>query len=282
MTDLTKLESHFAFGDNWASYAERIGAREIDQAELGLRRLLATDSLSGRSFLDIGCGSGLHSLAAIRLGASRVVACDIDPISVRTTRAVLQKHALSTSHTVIERSVFELDPASIGTFDVVYSWGVLHHTGDLARALRIAASLVAEGGVFAFALYRKTLFCPIWKLGKKWYSKSSLHQQQIARNIYISAYRVRLRLARRNLATHIATYQSNRGMDFYHDVHDWLGGYPYESISPAQVRRAMNHEGLKQVRSFVEGNMMRRIGIFGSGCDEYVYERPGRKSANQR
>jgi SAM-dependent methyltransferase len=275
MTDLTTLGSHFAFGENWASYASRISEGEISQAERDLARLLASNSLAGRDFLDIGCGSGLHSLAALKLGAKRVVACDIDPASVRTTEAVLQKFSPRTSYEVLERSVFELDPGSLGKFDVVYSWGVLHHTGDLDKALRIAASLVAPGGLFAFALYRKTLLCPLWKLEKKWYAKASPKKQALAQKLYTGAFTFGLRLTARDLETYVASYRSKRGMNFDHDMHDWLGGYPYESMSPAAVDHAMKAHQLEQVHSFVGTSAADRIGILGSGCDEYVYRRRG-------
>lgn len=273
MSDLTQLGCHFAFGKNWASYAQGITERDIREAERGLQRLLGADGLAGTTFLDIGCGSGLHCLAALRLGASKVVACDIDPISVKTTESVLAKFAPSATYEVIERSVFALDVATIGRFDVVYSWGVLHHTGDLVRALRIAASLVAPGGSFLLALYRKTLFCALWKREKKWYAKASPKQQALARKLYVAGYAIRLRLVGKSLASHTASYDSNRGMDFYHDVHDWLGGYPYESMSPVALDHILSEQKLGHVRSFAVNSVMHRIGIFGSGCDEYVYKR---------
>ncbi len=146
--DLTQAETHFAFGKNWATYAEKITAAEIAEAEKGLRKLLG-ERLDGLRFLDVGCGSGLHALAALRLGAREVVAVDIDADSVATTLAVLSRWSPAANFRVERQSVFELAPENVGTFDVVYSWGVLHHTGDLRRALRQAAALVGEGGRFA-------------------------------------------------------------------------------------------------------------------------------------
>lgn len=273
MSDLTQLGCHFAFGKNWASYAEGITERDIREAERGLQRLLGADGLTGKTFLDIGCGSGLHCLAALRLGASKVIACDIDPISVKTTESVLAKFAPSATYEVIERSVFALDVATLGSFDVVYSWGVLHHTGDLVRALRIAASLVAPGGIFLLALYRKTLFCTLWKMEKKWYANASRKQQALARRLYVAGYAIGLRLTGKSLARHIASYDRKRGMDFYHDVHDWLGGYPYESMSPVAIDHILSEQKLEHMRSFALNSVMHRIGIFGAGCDEYVYKR---------
>jgi SAM-dependent methyltransferase len=273
MSDLTQLGSHFAFGANWASYAEGICESDIQEAERGLKRLLGTGVLTGKTFLDIGCGSGLHCLAALRLGASKVIACDIDPISIKTTQAVIAKFAPSACYEVIERSVFVLDAAMTGRFDVVYSWGVLHHTGDLVRALKIAASLVVPGGVFVFALYRKTLFCSLWKYEKRWYANASLKQQARAKRLYVAGYAIALRLIGKSLTKHIASYDANRGMDFYHDVHDWLGGYPYESMSPRAVDWTMREEKFAYVRSFALNSALHRIGVLGSGCDEYVYRR---------
>ena len=141
MSKLEDVESHFAFGENWAAYAAGIGDEEIREAEKGLLKLLDQHEVEGRSFCDIGCGSGLHSLAALRLGARDVQSIDIDKNSVETTRAVLNRHAENASWTVAEESVFNLDPVRHGTFDIVYSWGALHHTGTrqcFARLLEIA------------------------------------------------------------------------------------------------------------------------------------------------
>jgi 2-polyprenyl-6-hydroxyphenyl methylase/3-demethylubiquinone-9 3-methyltransferase len=274
MTDLTDLGSHFAFGENWANYAESLSEHEIDQAEEGLRRLLDAETLAGRSFLDIGCGSGVHSLAALRLGASQIVACDIDPMSVQTAQTVLQRFAIAKDRSrVFEMSVFALDAARVGTFDVVYSWGVLHHTGDMARAMAAASSLVAPDGLFVFALYRRTLLCPLWVFEKRWYASASPTQQRAMRRAYIAARALVERLRGRSLESYIANYRGNRGMSFEHDVHDWLGGYPYESISPDQVDAIMSASGLSLVRRQTDTRLLRRIGLLGTGCDEYVYRR---------
>lgn len=274
---LLDAQSHFAFGENWASYAKGIGTEQIAEAERELRRLLGNEPLTGKRFLDIGCGSGLHSLAALRLGASEVVAVDIDANSVATSRAVLARYAPGTRYAVESASVFELDAARCGQFDVVYSWGVLHHTGHLDRALQSAAALVGPGGLFVFALYRKTLLCGLWKLEKRWYAHAGPGTQKMLRGVYLALFRAGLRVTGRRFEDYANGY-SPRGMDFYHDLHDWLGGYPYESISPREVERRMSDLALLHVRTFTrEGWFIRLFGIhhgvFGSGCDEYIYAR---------
>lgn len=269
--DLLDPKSHFAFGRNWASYAAGVTEADIAEAVAGLRRL-AGEEIDGRRFLDIGCGSGLHSLAASRLGARDIVALDIDPDSVSTTRQILQTYAAGREWNVREASVFDLTADSMGTFDIVYSWGVLHHTGDMQRALRCAAALVAPGGLFIFSLYRRTPLCWLWKVEKRWYARAQPRSQALARKLYVALLRlVQLIRNGRSFKTILADYRQQRGMEFHTNVHDWLGGWPYESTSPAEIDGLMRRNGLERVRLLpVSGT---RTGILGSGCDEYVYAR---------
>jgi 2-polyprenyl-6-hydroxyphenyl methylase/3-demethylubiquinone-9 3-methyltransferase len=271
VTDLLTQESHFEFGKNWASYARLVTEEHLQEAVRSLQRLAGGD-LRGKRVLDIGCGSGVHALAALRLGAREVVAVDIDRDSVATTEAVLQARAAGQPWSVRQTSVFDLQAGAEGLFDVVYSWGVLHHTGDMYRALRTAASVVAPQGQFIFALYRRTRLCWLWKAEKKWYTGARPAAQARARSAYVALFRIGLPIARRcSFSSFLAGYGQRRGMDFYHDVHDWLGGWPYESISPAQTERFMTRLGFQRVRAFARAGT--ELGLFGSGCDEYVYAR---------
>lgn len=280
--DLTSESTHFAFGKNWASFAQLVGEAEIVEAERGLRQLLG-DSLKGKTFLDIGCGSGLHSLAALRMGASEVVAIDIDADSAATARAVLQLHAPSYKWNVLHQSVFDRLP-SVGTgldpdlteFDVVYAWGVLHHTGDLYRALRATAERVGPSGLFVFALYRRVWLDAFWGLEKRWYAHASPMAQARVRSIYRLLYAAGLAATGRSFREYVSGYRSKRGMSFEHDVHDWLGGWPYESIGREQVDWLMQERGLVKLKvQPLQGPRFfgRDLGLLGSWCDEYVYRR---------
>ncbi len=271
--DLTRVETHFAFGRNWASFADRITEVEIEEAVVGLQRLVG--ALNGKRFLDIGCGSGLHALAALRLGAREVVAVDLDQNSVLTARRVLAHHAPGHVWQVDKISVFDLSLDAMGAFDTVYAWGVLHHTGDMQRAIRQAAALPAPGGIFAFALYRRVWMDWFWRREKPWYARASSRAQARARTVYMALFRLGLRLTGRSFADYLAGYRSNRGMDYSHDVHDWLGGWPYESILPKEVEALMRPLRFEQVQSFTRKGWLfgREFGFFGSGCDEYVYRR---------
>ncbi len=262
--ELRNLKTHFAFGRNWSSYAELIDESKIEAAKTGLTRLVPGDEIAGRSFLDIGCGSGLHALAAARLGANAILACDLDPESVRTAREVLTRHAGKAKWAVKEVSVFDLESPETGKFDIVYSWGVLHHTGDMDSAIRATANRVAPGGLFAIALYRRTWLDGFWRREKRWYANASPWQQNWARLLFDGMFRAVKMLTGKNPA-------ADRGMDYWHDVHDWLGGYPYESILAPEVEELMQSLAFSKVRVIARG---RDIGIFGSGCDEYVYRAP--------
>jgi 2-polyprenyl-6-hydroxyphenyl methylase/3-demethylubiquinone-9 3-methyltransferase len=168
--------------------------------------------------------------------------------------------------------VFELAAETSGAFDVVYSWGVLHHTGAMHEALRRATQAVAPGGHFAFALYHRTRMCGFWRREKRWYAAASPRAQRVARAIYTALLRLRVGLTGGDFRAYVANYHSQRGMEFGHDVHDWMGGYPYESISAPEVAAFMQRLGFAHVRSFTSPLT---IGLFGSGCDEYVYRRIG-------
>lgn len=267
--DLLGVESHFGFGENWASYSRLIGETEILESMRALQRLLR-DSVRGSRFLDIGCGSGLHALAASRLGASEIVCIDIDPKSVETTRRVLAANGVAAR--VEQRSVFELRSSNVGRFDITYSWGVLHHTGNMIRALQDSAATVEPGGLLCVALYGKTWLCPLWRWEKRQYKQWSKASQSRAQSLYKQLFALGKAMKGVRFREFVKSYRE-RGMDFDHDVHDWLGGYPYESILPEELDALMNNLRFESVRNFVRRGKVfgRPLGLFGSGCHEFVY-----------
>jgi len=271
MLDAKSDDRRFGFGENWLDFARHLGAEQIAESEKSIRVLFGRETLAGLRFVDIGSGSGLFSLAARRLGA-RVHSFDYDPASVLCTEKLRELHRPGDPDWTVERgSVLDRNYLrGLGTFDIVYCWGVLHHTGAMHDALAAAATLVAPGSLFAVALYRRTLLCGFWGREKRWYAGASPGMQRRARAIYVALFRLNCLLTGRNFQSHVANYRSARGMDFIHDVHDWMGGYPYESISPQEVAAAMRGLGMTHVRSTTRSPV---IGLFGSGCDEYLYRR---------
>jgi 2-polyprenyl-6-hydroxyphenyl methylase/3-demethylubiquinone-9 3-methyltransferase len=272
MNELLKQETHFAFGKNWLDYAQKIDEPKIAQAMADLQRLNNDERLDGKTFLDIGCGSGLHALAAIRLGAKRVSCVDIDPDSVQATKNTLAKFAPDTPAQVNVVSVFDMTPEQYGSYDVVYSWGVLHHTGDMYQAIRKAAALVAPGGIFMIALYKKTPFCGMWRVIKKRYTSSDAVGQKRMMDAYLALKHGTQRLRGIDYQSNIRDYAKKRGMNYYNDVHDWLGGYPYESIAPSECAQLFAELDFSLLGAKIQP-MPRGRGLFGSGCDEFTFER---------
>jgi 2-polyprenyl-3-methyl-5-hydroxy-6-metoxy-1,4-benzoquinol methylase len=190
-----------------------------------LRNLLGREKLDGLRFLDIGSGSGLFSLVASKMGAA-VTSFDFDEDSVRTTESVLA-HSPRDDWRVMRGSILDRSFIStLGTFDVVYAWGVLHHTGDMWAALDNAAALVRPTGTLVVSLYRKTPLCAVWRAEKRLYAGALPSLQTTIRTLYKAAFVAALAVRGRNPITYARDYKRNRGMEWSADVHDWLGGYP--------------------------------------------------------
>src|SRR5271154_68122 len=81
----------FAFGENWRRFLSVLDESRVASAEDSLRSMLEVSDLRGKTFVDVGCGSGLFSLAARRLGA-RVHSFDYDPQSVACALELRQRY----------------------------------------------------------------------------------------------------------------------------------------------------------------------------------------------
>ena len=229
--------------------------------------------------LDIGCGSGVHSLAALRLGATELTAIDIDPDSVKAATRLLDDAPPSVAKDIRVLSIFDAEPEALGLFDIVYSWGVLHHTGAMWEAVERASRFVRPGGLFGLALYEKRPTCGFWTAEKKVYSRSPALVQKAIRGVYKAAFCAGLLATGRSPFSYVRSYKSKRGMSFHHDVHDWLGGYPYESAKIEEVRSRLGEWGFEIVRLYPASP---GFGLFGTGCAEFTLRRIERPSPRAR
>jgi 2-polyprenyl-6-hydroxyphenyl methylase/3-demethylubiquinone-9 3-methyltransferase len=257
--------AHYQFGRNWRSFSQTVDDTTLDAAEQGLTELLDAEEWHAKTVLDIGCGSGVHVAAMRRLGAGPILSIDIDPICVETTRKLVSG---DDQVTVVQDNILALQHVS-GTFDIVYSWGVLHHTGALWEAVAAAAEHVKPGGHLIIAIYVKTPFCTLWRMEKRLFTKLPETVQKAVGVAFSGAAIARMIVGGDNPITKIKS-QGKRGMDWWFDKLDWLGGYPYESASAAEVTNCV--EGF----DFVTERTRRTqpsVGLFGSGCAEYVFKR---------
>lgn len=264
-----KFEKHFDFGLNWKKYSSLIDSARVDEAKKNLVEFLGSENIKGKNILDIGCGSGLHSLAFLELGAKSVTAFDIDLNSVETSINLLEKYSKLDNSNVYQSDIL-LAKNNDDLYDVVYSWGVLHHTGNLELAITNAANYVKENGYLFIAIYKKTKLCKLWQKEKRFYSTTSNINQRLIRIIYITLFGFYTLFKRKSFRYYIKNYQKNRGMSFFHDAHDWLGGFPYESASPKEISQLLTRLNFSLVK---EVSTRAGIGFFGSGCNEYVFKR---------
>ncbi len=261
----------FAFGKNWLSYAALVDERRIDAAAASLARALPGVDLNGRAFLDIGCGSGLFSLAAQRLGA-RVHSFDYDADSVAAAKRLRKRFGSANGWIIEQGSILDEQYAdSLPLFDVVYAWGVLHHTGDLWRSLDAAARRVAAGGWLFVSVYNDQGFeSRAWTHVKRWYNDGGRARRRlllVLSSCYLNR-RKPVRLAVRLLVPNSGREghaERARGMSARHDLIDWVGGYPFEVAKPEQVFARVHRLGFE----------LRRLSTCagGLGCNEFVFER---------
>jgi 2-polyprenyl-3-methyl-5-hydroxy-6-metoxy-1,4-benzoquinol methylase len=263
-------EERFAFGKNWSQFLSHLDESRILEAERSLKEKLGVENLKGKTFLDIGSGSGLFSLAAHRLGA-KVFSFDYDLDSVRCTQMLREKYGAKGAEWLVEQgSVLDQEfLQKFGQVDILYSWGVLHHTGQMYHAFENVSALVKKNGTLFISIYNdQGSASRRWKWIKEKYNTGSAARRFILTlwtlfrmwtNTFVKDFL--------KSGNPFKTWQSygvnNRGMSAWHDLVDWVGGYPFEVATPEDVFRFFKKRG------FVLQNLKTCAG--GVGCNEFVF-----------
>ena len=255
----------FSFGENWMNYLIKIDDLAIEDSKSNLTHWLDKKDIIGKSIIDVGSGSGLSSLAFYRLGAGSILSFDFDENSVQATKTLWEKEGKPENWIVLHGSVLEIDKVvkNNSTFDIVYSWGVLHHTGSMMQAINNCLPLVRKNGKLWISLYQKgPKYQKHLNTKIKYNSASSIGKKLMIYNMIVKMMIIKII----NFENPLRWNEKRlRGMNAYNDIIDWLGGLPYEVASEDEVLNICRKSGfiLDRIKVAPEG-----------GCSNYVFSKP--------
>lgn len=244
-------DKRFEFGKNWRQYIDKHYSQEaVAVSKTRILEFMKRSDLRGLKVIDIGCGSGIHSMAMHQAGAESIFSFDYDPSSVEATGIVHAKAGSPPSWTIRQGSV--LDEAfmrSLPTFDLVYSWGVLHHTGEVWKAIDLAAERVKPGGLFYIALYAADVQVDptpeFWLDVKRTYVNSGWFRRRYMDYWYVWRFMMQRDWHRLpEVMQRMRDYRKDRGMNLMIDIRDWLGGWPMEFVWDADAIKFCAERGL--------------------------------------
>jgi len=272
----------FSFGRNWKNYVKNIvNEKVIEEAKESLLRYLPEEEYRGKTFIDVGCGSGIFSLSALLLGCQKVVSFDIDPVSIEAAQLIKEKfsYLLPTNHSwdIFQGNILDTDLIENlkDKGDIVYSWGVLHHTGNMWQAIENETKLVKPNGYFIIAIYNHAPSSEFWLKVKKFYNAHpSIQPFLIA---FYGAYVVLGYIVRRKTLN----LRRERGMHVFYAAIDWLGGLPYEFACFDEVQEFVEKLGFVLIKSptklpcgkGIKSNIFEKMRAKNTGCNEFVFQK---------
>ena len=276
---MEKDSDSYDFGSNWRSFIDNdLTDERREEALQSLPAFLGRDSLEGLTLVDVGCGSGLFSWAAYKLGAKRILSFDINPNSVACCAQLREDEGSPDNWEVRETSVLDRDAVvALGEFDLVYSWGVLHHTGKMWEAIENAAALVKPGGLMWIAIYNRAdgigLYSDgrvgssrFWEREKVFYNRLPQVGQRAMDYAAATGMFTAYLFAGRNPVREIREHKQNRGMSWLVDIRDWLGGWPYEYASVEEIFNFVQKRFGFTLENLISTNSLRN--------NEYLFRRP--------
>lgn len=258
----------FSFGKNWKNYIKTLTKEKILIAKKSLVDFLG--DVKNKTFLDIGCGSGLFSYSMYLLGAKKITSFDIDSFSIQCTKFLHNKVKNPEKWKICMGSILDKKFISqIGKFDIVYSWGVLHHTGNMWDAIRNATSLVNDDGILFIAIYNKTAKSKIWVRIKKLYNRCPKIGKIIMNvSYFLIGYFFWPLVNLNNPFGKLKEYQKNRGMSLFIDIMDWLGGYPFQYATFKEIKNF-----IIQINSKFELIKYKKVDKKADGNNEFLFKK---------